>query len=84
MSLTFTEEEVWRRFEAWLNLYGKETFSSDTLREFGLDKLLRDPAHEIGAIFQTKLVEGKIRVVGRTRSVIPTNHGREIRLYKLR
>ena len=80
--LTFTEEEVWKRFEAWLNLHQKKTFSSDYLRNYGLHTLLRDPAHEVGAIFQTKILQGVIVEVGRTRSQIPSNHGREIRLYK--
>ena len=82
LTLTFTEEEVWRKFEAWLNIYGKTKFSSDDMREFGLHKLLRDPVHQVGSIFQTKLMEGKIREVEKTQSRIPSNHKRLIRNYE--
>lgn len=84
LNLTFTEEEVWRRFEAWLNLLGKkERFSSDDMREMGLIKLLPDPKHQVGAIFHAKQSLGIIKEIDRAQSRIPSNHKREIRVYKL-
>jgi len=42
--LTFTEEELWKRFQAWLQIEGKQQFSSDDFRRYGL--------HGMHAIFQ--------------------------------
>ena len=81
-ALTFTEQDVWRRFEAWLNLHRKTRFSSDDLREYGLHKLLRDPSHQVGAIFAMKVREGEIVEIEREPSRIPSNHKRKISVYE--
>ena len=59
-----------------------EAFSSDDFRFFGLDRYLLDRQHGIGTFF-AKLVKNEyVEEVGRKRSIIPTNHFREIRVYK--
>jgi len=55
-------------------------FSSDTFRGMGYDKYVS--RHGIGYIFAALKKLGYAEEVGRTRSTIESNHGREIRLYQ--
>jgi hypothetical protein len=83
--LTVRETDLWRRFEAWLNIEAKKQFSSDDLRRiFGkhLQEFFRDSQHGIGGFFAIAVKLRMIREVGWIRSTVPTNHGRKIRLYE--
>lgn len=80
--LTFKEEELWKRFQAWLNLENKKVFSSDDFRRYGLHSLMRDPKHDLGALFAKKVRNREITQVSWIPSTIPSNHGRMIRLYE--
>jgi len=60
------------------------TFSSDTLRELGLEKALYgDTQQSVGLFFFKVKRLGLAVEVGRTRSTIASNHHREIRVYKI-
>ena len=77
-----SERAVWDGFKRRLIMNGVKEFSSDTLRDWGFDKgLYGDPAHVIGLLFFKLKRMDEIAEVGRTRSLVPSNHSREIRVY---
>lgn len=59
----------------------KEIFSSNTLREYGLDRKLDKP-WEIGRFFMALQRVGLAVHVGHTRSNAPEAHGDEIRTWR--
>jgi len=80
--LTFREEELWRAFQAYLNLNKKESFTVDDLLTYFTEERLRqvfkDPIHEKGAFFSKLLRLGEIEEVGETYG----RYNRRIRLYQ--
>lgn len=58
-----------------------ERISSDDFRNMSLDKDI-DHEHGIGGFFASLMKQDLIREVGRTRSKLPSNHGREIRVFR--
>lgn len=81
--LTSTDRDLIKTFKTLLKIDGKHQFSSDDFRMYGLDRFLRgDTLHSIGGFF-CKLLRNKLAVeVGRTRSKLPSNRQREIRVYE--
>jgi len=82
--MTALERELWKQFRCRLAVELKAVFSSDDFRLAGFDRFMQDTQHEIGSLFQKLEHYGAIMEVGRVRSVIPSNHGREIRQYKVK
>jgi len=81
--LTDIDRDLIKSFFTLLQVDGKEQFSSDDFRHYGLDRFLRgDSKHSIGGFFSKLLKNGLIRKVGWKRSTIPTNNFREIRVYE--
>ena len=82
-SLTPCEKAVMLEFHCRLITENRRKFTSDDLRRMELHKrLYGDCQHSIGLLFQKMVVEGFVREVGRARSVVESNHGREIRVYE--
>jgi len=86
IELTVRDKELVMRFRTLTKNEGLQQFSSDTFRQYGLDQWFKDPAHSIGGFF-AKMVTAKnplhrIRHVGYTRSLLPSNNMREIKLYE--
>lgn len=82
------EQAVWNTLKAHLivnQINGEPSaFSSDTIRELGLEKsLYGDTQQSLGMLFFKLKRLGLIVEVGRIRSKIESNHHREIRVYKL-
>jgi hypothetical protein len=82
LKLTAREKDVWKTFCTLLKIDKHETFSSDTFRMYGLDRFFSS-SHSIGGLFSKQLQNHKIIETGRTRSTIPSNNHREIRIFKL-
>jgi hypothetical protein len=63
----------------------KDKFTSDDFRLLGLDRFLLHPDKDVGILFW-KMKENKIieDTGERTASIIPSNHGREIKVYRWR
>jgi hypothetical protein len=81
-ALTHQDCNVMRTLRTNLKLDHLETFSSDMLRLYGLDRFFPDKAHGIGGFFARLKANGKALEVGWIRSTFPSNHGRMIREYK--
>jgi hypothetical protein len=95
LSLTSKDLTLARSFYAWLQTDGLTEFTSDDFRRYGLDKRLvehmtwlteeereKKLRYLIGAQFSRWFVAELMRKVGWKRSVIPSNHKREIRVYR--
>ena len=80
--LSFREEELWRAFQAYLNLNKKESFTVDDLLSYFSEERLRqvfkDPIHDKGAFFSKLLRLGEVHIVGE----IYGRYNRRIRLYQ--
>jgi len=80
VSLSLKEAELWRAFQAYLNLNQKQTFTVDDLRAYFSEERLRevfpDPVHDIGLWCLKLMKSGEIRKVG-------TTYGRYNRVIKL-
>jgi hypothetical protein len=77
-----SERAVWDGFKRRLIANDVKEFSSDTLRDWGFEKgLYGDQSKVIGLFFFKLKRLGEIVEVGRTRSLVPSNHSREIRVY---
>ena len=80
--LSFREEELWRAFQAYLNLNKKNSFTVDDLLDYFSEERLRqvfkDPIHDKGAFFSKLLKLGEVQVVGETYG----RYNRRIRLYQ--
>jgi len=80
--LTERELDLIRTLKHICEIDNTNKFSSDTLRLHNLDRFFEDKQHDIGAFF-AKMQHQKIsKKVGRTRSILPSNHIREIRVYE--
>jgi hypothetical protein len=68
-----------------LTVDGKDTFTSDTIREMGLDKILYgDLDKELGLLcLKAKLFGLTVDTGRRVPSSWPSNHGREIKVYQI-
>ena len=68
-----------------LAVEGETEFTSDNLRELGLDKMLYgDPSKAIGLLFGKMKHEHLAEDTGRRKpSTWPSNHDREIKVYKM-
>jgi hypothetical protein len=67
-----------------LKVEGKNTFSADDFRAYGLTSFFEDPAHQMGAfVFRCKK-QKLIEDAGFTHSVFPSNHGRRIGQYRVK
>ncbi|MCJ7559153.1 hypothetical protein MUO79_00865 [Candidatus Bathyarchaeota archaeon] len=73
--------DVLRTLRTNLRIENRETFSADDVFLFGLDRFFEDKVHGVGGFFAKLQHLGKIEAVGRKRSVRPSNHLREIRVY---
>jgi len=82
--LTAKEEDLLKTFKTLCEKDQRETFSSDTFRNYQLDKCLRDTMHGIGGLFAIWKKLGYIEQVGMTRSQLKKNNLREIKLYKFK
>ena len=80
--LTSRDLDLIRTLKTILISEHTDTFSSDTLRKFGLDRYFPDKAHGIGGYFARLKVNKKTVQVGWIRSTFPSNHGRKIREYQ--
>lgn len=81
--LTQNEQALLTTFHCRCVVEGITEFSSDTFRKYELDRALYgDPIHAIGLLFCKAKHFRLIEEIGRKRSEIPSNHGREIRRYK--
>ena len=81
-TLTVRDHDLIRTLKTILISEHTDTFSSDTLRRFGLDRYFPDKAHGIGGYFARLKVNKKAVQVGWIRSTFPSNHGRKIREYQ--
>ena len=80
--LATRDHDLIKTLHTILKLEKSETFTSDTIRDYGLDRHFADTAHGIGG-FCARLKVNKIVVeVGWTRSKRASNHGRQIRKYQ--
>ena len=79
--LTTRDHDLIRTLKTILQIEQSQTFTSDTLRLYGLDRFFPDKTHGIGGFFARLKVNGKAVEVGWVRSTCPTNHGRQIRKY---
>jgi len=81
--LTRSEQDILKTFHTCLQLDHKTRFTSDDFRRYGLDRFLfGEVRYAVGGFFHKLLKQRLIREVGRARSVMPTNHWREIRVYE--
>jgi hypothetical protein len=80
-SFTPLESALVRKFKTLLALERKDTFSSDDFRMYGLDRHIEDTQHGIGGFFARLVHAKKIREVGQTRSLLPQNNLRKIKVY---
>ena len=81
-SLTQLDKALTKAFMARLEADKKEYFGSEDFREYKLDKLLVDPAHEIGAYFARLKWNGMVEAVGEIPSEILSNNKRKVDLLK--
>src|SRR3989304_5494099 len=81
-SLTQLDKALTKAFMARLEADHKEYFNSDSFREYKLDKLLDDPAHDIGAYFARLKWNGMVEAVGEEPSIIESNNCRKVDLQK--
>jgi len=82
-AMTERDRFLYQKFRCHLVVEGKKQFSSDDFRACGLEKFLYgDLSHAIGLIFAKWVHNRLIREVGRTRSLIPSNHFHNIGLYE--
>ena len=80
--LTHTDQDLIKSFHTLTNADKLQHFSSDDFRRYRLDRYLVNKQHGIGIFFMKLLKNGIIREVGRKRSLLPSNHLREIRVYE--
>jgi hypothetical protein len=80
--LTTRDHDLIRTLRTILQIEQSQTFTSDTLRLYGLDRFFPDKIHGIGGFFARLKANGKALDVGFTRSTFPSNHGRQIRKYR--
>jgi len=77
------DRDLLRSFRTLLKIDGKTEFCSDDFRMYGLDRFLADTQHGIGGLFAKWVHHGIAEKTGRNvRSVLPSNHLREIKTYK--
>jgi hypothetical protein len=82
--LTSKDETTLKAFQALLKLDKIEEFTSDDFRRYQLDRFIRDKQHGIGGFFAKLCKNGLVESCGFTRSLIESNHGHTIRLYRWR
>lgn len=80
--LTSRDFDLVKTLRTILTIEQSETFTSDTLRHYGLDRFFPDKVHGIGGFFARLKATNRIVEVGFTRSTFPSNHGRKIRRYQ--
>lgn len=81
-SLSERDIDLTRTFFALLTVDGKEYFSSDTFREYTLDRHFPRPEKQVGMLFAKWKVHGFIEAVGEVPSVIDSNHYRKNDLWR--
>ncbi len=79
--LSLNEQDLAKHFLALCRMNRLSQFSSDDFRMYGLDRFMKDPQHEVGSLFAKMQHARMIKPVGRKRSVLESNHIREIRVY---
>jgi hypothetical protein len=79
--LSARDVDVLRTLRTNLRIENRETFSADDIFLFGLDRFFEDTVHGVGGFFAKLQHLGKIEAVGRKRSIRPSNHLREIRVF---
>ena len=79
--LTQRDHDLIKTLRTHCRQEGASTFSSDTFRMLGLDRFV-DTKHGIGGFFAKLVANKHATQVDWTRSVLPSNHGRKIRVYK--
>ena len=84
--LTKQDWEIHGKLWNLLKLEGKWDFSSDDFRCHGLDQYFPEDKrwHLIGSMFMRFQVNRLINPIGIVHSVIPSNHGRKISLYRMK
>jgi len=82
-NLTERDHDLIKTLRTHCRHEGESTFTSDTFRMLGLDRFV-DNKHGIGGFFAKLLANKYAEQVDWTRSVLPSNHGRKIRVYKWR
>ena len=82
--LTAQDVTLYQQFYALCTRDGKKQFSSDTFREYGLDRNLSDKQHDIGCLFARWKWHRLIVEVDRVKSRISSNHGRKVSVFKFR
>jgi len=79
--LSARDVDVLRTLRTNLRIENRKTFSADDIFLLNLDRFFEDKVHGVGGFFAKLQHLGKIEAVGRKRSVRPSNHLREIRVY---
>jgi len=77
------EKDLANSFFKLLSLDGKKVFTADDFFEYGLQRYLSDPAHMVGALFRKFKLHGLCVEAGHLRSTRDSNHGRELKLWKV-
>jgi hypothetical protein len=82
--LTQLEHQLIQKLHCHLTVEMKTKFTSDDFRMLGLDRfVVGDPSKAIGLLFWKIKQNGIAEDTGeRTASIIPSNHGREIKVWK--
>ena len=79
-TLTLKDKALTKAFIARLKQDGKTYWTSDDFRQYGLDRLMTDPQHEIGAYFARLKWHGHIIAAGEEASAIVSNNKRKVDL----
>lgn len=72
-----------KELTAHLQTDRKEYFSSDTFRQYRLDRFMMHPEREVGAWFAKAKYWGYIEAVGEVPSEREQNHARKVDLWRL-
>jgi len=76
-TLTREDLDLTTEFMMLLGSDGKEYFSSDDFRAYGLDRYFTDPAHQIGVYFSKLKANGVAESFGELPSEIESNNKRK-------
>lgn len=76
--------DLYKKLWVLLSAQKKNTFSSDDFRAFGLDRFIEDTQHGIGSLFLRWQINKLIEPVGYVCSKMASNHGRRIKLYRMK
>ena len=76
------ELDLWKTLSNCLILDNKKNFTADDFFQYGLDRYMKDPAHQVGSFFRKLQAQKLIEHVGYTQSTRPSNNHREIRVWR--